>query len=559
LFEKLIDANEEDGLIEYMHPMALQIKAGAQDNFRYHEAMNGPYAEEFWTASEEELETLEVKRESWDIVDRTDEMNVLKSTWAMKIKRFPNGLIKKFKARFCVRGDMQIEGVDFFDTYAPVVQWSTIRLIMIIALLLNLANAQADVTAAFLHAPLDEGEEIFVDMPMGFKQPGKVYKLKKSQYGLRQSPKNFFNYLKERLETVGCKQSMFDPCLFISDKVLVVTWVDDLLIYSPNDDWINELLEELNNVDLEIVREGDTAGFLGVDIQRDAKTGTVEMCQTGLIDRIVQALGLEDAECGKVQTPAEYGALAKFPDGESCTETFNYGSVVGMLLYLAGHSRPDIAFAVHQCARYTFCPKAPHEKALKRIGRYLKNTRTRGLVLKPSKQLKIDCYPDADFAGLWGYEDPQDPNSAKSRTGFVITVADCPIVWHSKMQTEIALSTMEAEYVALNASCKDLIPIIRIVKGLAKVVGLPMNEVSKMHVSVHEDNAGALVLARMEPPRMTPRSKHYCTKYHWFRYQLKPHAVELFKIATENQLGDIFTKGLRVGTFQNLRKMLMGW
>jgi hypothetical protein len=127
------------------------------------------------------------------------------------------------------------------------------------------------------------------------------------------------------------------------------------------------------------------------------------------------------------------------------------------------------------------------------------------------------------------------------------------------MQTEIALSTMEAEYVALNASCKDLIPIIRIVKGLAKVVGLPMNEVSKMHVSVHEDNAGALVLARMEPPRMTPRSKHYCTKYHWFRYQLKPHAVELFKIATENQLGDIFTKGLRVGTFQNLRKMLMGW
>eukprot|EP00978_Attheya_sp_CCMP212_P044376 scaffold308379_cov37-Attheya_sp.AAC.4 len=123
-------------------------------------------------------------------------------------------------------------------------------------------------------------------------------------------------------------------------------------------DWINKLLEELNNVDLEIEREG-----------------TVEMCQTGLIDRIVQALGLKDAECRKVQTPAVYGALAKHREGESCTEIFNYGSVVGMLLYLAGHSCPDISFAVHQCARYTFCPKAPLEKALKRIGR----RRTQGL------------------------------------------------------------------------------------------------------------------------------------------------------------------------------------
>eukprot|EP00978_Attheya_sp_CCMP212_P044375 scaffold308379_cov37-Attheya_sp.AAC.3 len=108
---------------------------------------------------------------------------------------------------------------------------------------------------------------------------------------------------------------------------------------------------------------------------------------------------------------------------------------------------------------------------------------------------------------------------------------------------------MEAKYVALNVSCKELILIIQIVKGLAKVVDLPMNEVNKMHVSVHEDNAGALVLVRMEPPRMTPRSKHYCTKYHWFRYQLKPQAVELFKIATENQLGDIFTKRLRFAAF----------
>ena len=84
---------------------------------------------------------------------------------------------------------------------------------------------------------------------------------------------------------------------------------------------------------------------------------------------------------------------------------FNYASVVGMLLYLAGHSRPDIAYAVNCAARYMFCPKLSHEQAVKRIGRYLKQTRDKGLVLNPTKdldQLNIDCYPDADFAGLYG-------------------------------------------------------------------------------------------------------------------------------------------------------------
>ena len=150
--------------------------------------MNGPYAEEYWQAAEVELDTLDQKMESWDIVDRRHDMNVLPSTWAFKCKRFPDGSIRKFKARFCVRGDKQIEGVDFFETFAPVVHWSTIRLMMILSLILGLATAQADITAAFLHAPLDPGENIYVEMARGFRQEGKVYKLKRSQYGLRQSP-----------------------------------------------------------------------------------------------------------------------------------------------------------------------------------------------------------------------------------------------------------------------------------------------------------------------------------------------------------------------------------
>ncbi len=144
-------------------------------------------------------------------------------------------------------------------------------------------------------------------------------------------------------------------------------------------------------------------------------------------------------------TPAESKPLVKDADGEPISGDFSYSSVVGMLLYLAGHSRPDIAYAVNCAVRYMFCPKHSHEVALKRIGRYLKATRDQGLVLNPSDMLKIDCYPDADFARMYGHELPTDPSFVKSRTGYTITVADCPVVWQSKLQTETATSTMEAE------------------------------------------------------------------------------------------------------------------
>ncbi len=124
-----------------------------------------------------------------------------------------------------------------------------------------------------------------------------------------------------------------------------------------------------------------------------------------------------------------------------------------MLLYLSGHSRPDIAYAVNCCARYMFNPRLSHEKALKQIGRYLKATRDKGLVLNPSGQLKVDAYPDADFARLYGHEKVTDPACAKSCTGFLLTVSDFLMVWVSKLQTETALSTIEAKIIALAHCC----------------------------------------------------------------------------------------------------------
>ena len=142
-----------------------------------------------------------------------------------------------------------------------------------------------------------------------------------------------------------------------------------------------------------------------------------------------------------------------------------------MLLYFCGHMRPDIAFAVHQYAWYTFCPTCHHELALIRIGRYLKGTMENGLIMSPSDDPCITCYPDADFAVLYGHEDSQKHHCTCSCTGFLITVFNCPVLWKSKLQAEIALSTMEAEYVALSTSCKDLFPIVDMIHELCSAVG----------------------------------------------------------------------------------------
>lgn len=127
------------------------------------------------------------------------------------------------------------------------------------------------------------------------------------------------------------------------------------------------------------------------------------------------------------------------------------------------------------------------------------------------------------------------------------------------MQTEIALSTMEAEYIALSMACRDLFPVIDKLDEITSILNLPFKPGSNMHIRIHEDNAGTLVLGKLEPRRMTPRSKHYAVKYHWFREQLGPRNIELVKIASENQLGDIFTKGLSNVAFKRMRKQLMGW
>jgi Reverse transcriptase (RNA-dependent DNA polymerase) len=172
---------------------------------------------------------------------------------------YPDGTVRKLKARFCVRGDRQLEGVDYFDTFAPVVNWITVRLMLVLSILLDLATKQIDYTAAFVHAPIDrdpywnnltaeqqERSGVYITMPRGFTQDGKVLQLKKSLYGLKQSPRNFFKFLKSKLERVGFKSiDDIDSCLFVSPHVICLVYVDDTFFYSPKEEYIDEVILQL--------------------------------------------------------------------------------------------------------------------------------------------------------------------------------------------------------------------------------------------------------------------------------------------------------------------------
>ena len=202
------------------------------------------------------------------------------------------------------------------------------------------------------------------------------------------------------------------------------------------------------------------------------------------------------------------------------------------------------------------------EIALERIGRYLKGTIDKGIILKPDpvkNELKMDIYVDAAFASGWGTKLGTNPDSVKSRTGYVILIAGCPVVWCSKLQECIACSTMESEYTALSMALRAAIPLLELMRSICKALLYENPQKLTFRATIHKDNQGALKLAKLEPNRHTPRSKFYALKLHWFQSWLEANKIDLVFCPTEEQIADILTKSPATSVFRNCRQMLMGW
>ena len=377
-------------------------------------------------------------------------------------------------------------------------------------------------------------------------------------YGTVTAPKQFYDHIHAGMISEGFVQSKSDPCLYIHHlhQVLVLQYVDDQIWIAKDLNFITRHTNSLISKQflLTVEEDSDLFAFLGIEIKRESDR--VILTQTGLINKVLKYTSMDGSK-GK-ETPAALDPLGSDKDGAPFKEEWGYSSAVGMLLYLSCNTRCDIQFAVHQCARFVHSPKHSHGQAIKRICRYLAHTSDKGLILQPDLSQGVDCYADADYAGLFSYEDDQDPVSVKSRTGFILTLFGCPLLWSSKLQSEIALSSTAAEYIAFSSSMRELIPMRRLMEELGRTLQLAIASPSLVRSTVFEDNQGCLSLVNV--PKMSPRNKYLALKYHFFRDAIgeKKEIVARY-IRSEVQKANIFTKSLPASEFEQIRMLVMGW
>ena len=464
------------------------------------------------------------------------------------------------------RGDLQVDKDTYGpnQTFAPVVDWMTVRLLFTLSIVEKWATASIDFKSAFTQAQLPK--PIYLEPPPGFlsanpDKKDKVIKVKTSLYGDRRAANLWYKKIAKTLtEKFGFRISDFDPCLFVRHDCIILLYVDDAILMARDEAAIQKALDEIKGANYAFSRDGDFKSYLGINIEQ-RKDGTIKMSQPHLARSLVDSTGLSDANPSP--TPSQ-GPLFRYKNSADFDRSlFNYRSAIGIAQYLGNNTRPDCAYAINSCARYSVDPREPHGAAVKRFVRYIKGTVDEGLIIKPNlDNLAIDCHVDADFAGNWDKNDPEDPSSVKSRTGFLITFADVPLVWKSKVQDHIALSTMESEYIALSTAMRSLLFIRALFNELCDHHKLSYgNKISKIS-TVFEDNRAAKILATTDPPRLTPRSKSLAVRYHWFRSHLgvkDGSGIVIKDVASALNKADFLTKALCRADFVSNRFAVCGW
>jgi hypothetical protein len=279
--------------------------------------------------------------------------------------------------------------------------------------------------------------------------------------------------------------------------------------------------------------------------------------QPHLIDQIIEDANFQAGTKYKATPAASTKILNKDVSGMPHHATWHSCGQIGKLNFLKKSMRGELGYAVHQCARFCEEPTELHTDAVHHIVRYLAGTRGEGLILSP-KQISFECYADADFCGLWNKDTAaHNASTAKSRMGYLLTFAKCPLVWASKLAGPYCLSTTEAEYVSLRVALRQVIPVMDLLTEM-KAQGIVTEEFApKIFCKAFEDNLGALEMARM--PCMRPRTKHINCLYHHFRSHVAHGQITIHAIKTEDQIADLWTKPLNVELFYKFTKLAFGW
>ena len=502
----------------------------------------------FWIAAiAEEYDSL-IRNGTWTICPLPVDRKAIQGKWIMKFKPGFKTTPPRYKARFVIKGYSQVYGLDYKETYAPVVKNFSIRSIMAIAAARDLEIIQLEVKTAFLYGNLDE--EIYIEQPERFVTQGReqeVCRLIKSIYGFQQASRVWNIKFNEFIILFGLTRSTADPCVYYrhlrrgeadEELTIFILYVDDGLIISNLKAVLTEMMVFLSK-EFEF-RSLPADRFIGVDINRNRIQHTIHLSQPEYTKAVLERYGMSN--CAPHLVPADPSVKLTpqmCPQKEEEKESMKavpFRECIGSVMHLTHLTRPDIAYAVGQVSRYSQNPGQEHWKALKRIMAYLRKTMNFGLLFGGTSGDLIG-YCDADYAG--------DLGNIRSTSGVVFTLHNGPISWFSRRQSCVALSTTESEFISAAEATKEAIWLNRILTELG---------VGELPVTLKCDNQGAIAL--IHDPVFHQRTKHIDVRFFFVRDAQAESKVNISYIETENQLADIFTKALAAPRFEKLRSSL---
>lgn len=511
-----------------------ELKDIPPDPQTYQEAMAAPDAAEFIKATHAEIGSLE-ENDTFDIVDAPLGVRLISSRFVYKRKYGHDGRIKTYKVRLVARGFQQREGIDYDETFAAVVRPASFRILFALAVVLDWFVHQMNFKTAFLNGDLEK--YVYMKPPRGWKLPeGKVWRVRKSLYGLKQSPRTWWNKLTTTLVSWGWRVGSFDPCVFIKDEesLILCLWVDDILLFGSNEDNIKAFKKELSKA-FKMTDEGHCKSYLGIHV--DQQPGVIHLHQAQYVEQMLKKYGFTDAAIAK--TPGNpHEKLRKQGDSQAEPPVkLNYQSKVGTLNYGSNQTRPDISFTTGLTARYASNPGQSHMDAVSQIFQYLKGTKDVGILYRKEAGLDLKGFVDSDFGNC--------EDSRKSTTGYIFTLAGGPVEWKSKRQDTVAMSTMDAEYIAAGAAATMAIWIRNFINDL-RIPGYYIDA-----VPLYIDNNAALKLTRN--PEFHSKSKHIDIKHHFIREKvIKDKILATRRVGTKDNIADLLTKSLARPTHELL-------
>lgn len=448
-------------------------------------------------------------------------------------KRNSDGSIERYKARLVAKGYTQIEGVDYFDTFALVAKLVTVRVLLSVVAAKNWPLHQLDVNNAFLHGDLHE--DVFMQLPSGFRRKGEhlVCKLQKSLYSLKQASRNWYSKFSEVLINFGFKHNAADPSLFClhrkSGSVFLLLYVDDIVLTGLDLQLIN-LVKVFLQKHFKIKDLGRLKYFLGIEVARSKKGLFLTQRQYAL--DIISNSGLTASE--PVDFPMEQNLRLSPSQGSALHDPSPYRRLVGRLIYLTV-TRPDIAYSVNILSQFMHEPHQPHMDAVVRLLRYLKATAGQGLFFPANSDLSLQAYCDSDWASC--------PTTKRSTSGYCIFLGPTIVSWKTKKQSVVSRSSAEAEYRAMtNATCE-----ITWLSYLLCDIGIPLSAPTPLFC----DNQSALHIA--SNPVYHERTKHIEIDCHVVREKISSGLITTTKVSSANQIADLFTKSLGKDQFMWLK------